>query len=200
MHITTMFDLPRLLQNADVPVSTSLKGGGIRLPASTLTEAFMVPNMGGCQLCSYDWTPAGSDANERYRSFAHDIFSHDRLTFTMANHLGGNKTPVDVQTLLDELEHVVVEEELRLRKTLAGPGVRDVSTALKNRLDQLGENNYQLRCHSDWRLLLLSVACRYSQSEDVFCRLLYVSATDRKYFALRVKGRTHVRWGVFVLL
>jgi histone demethylase JARID1 len=144
---------------------------------------------------THDWIAYGSDANERYRSFARPaVFSHDRLTFTMANHLVEQNSYSTCKLLLDELERVV-EEELRLRKTLAESGVRDVSSYItlpKNRLDQLDENsaNYDDKrlCHACKHVCFFSaVACECSQSKVSCLRHSHYMCrcpTDRKYFML----------------
>jgi hypothetical protein len=197
-HITTMFS-PRLLQNADVPVSNLIQYEGefvVTFPRAFHGGFSYGPNMGeAVNFATHDWIAYGSDANERYRSFARPaVFSHDRLTFTMANHLVEQNAYSTCKLLLDELERVV-EEELRLRKTLAESGVRDVSSYItlpKNRLDQLDENsaNYDDKrlCHACKHVCFFSaVACECSQSKVSCLRHSHYMCrcpTDRKYFML----------------
>jgi len=146
-HITTMFS-PRLLQNDDVPVYKVVQHPGefvITFPMAFHGGFSMGPNVGeAVNFATHDWIAHGSEANERYRSFARPaVFSHDRLTFTMAAHLKDQKSFRTCKLLLTELERVV-EEELRLRQELISEGVRDVSSMVSlpaNRLDQLDEES-----------------------------------------------------------
>jgi hypothetical protein len=134
----------------------------------------MGPNIGeAVNFATHDWIAHGSDANERYRSFARPaVFSHDRLTFTMAHHLSEQKSYKSCDRLLKELERVVVEE-LQLRRKLLVQGVRDVSDIIqlpKNRLDQLDEDSADYDdkrlCHACKHVCFFSaVACECSQSK-----------------------------------
>mmetsp|Transcript_37857 Transcript_37857/g.43239 ORF Transcript_37857/g.43239 Transcript_37857/m.43239 type:complete len:663 (-) Transcript_37857:188-2176(-) len=175
-HITTMFS-PRLLQNDDVPVYKVVQYPGeyvITFPMSFHGGFSMGPNVGeAVNFATHDWIAHGSEANERYRSFARPaVFSHDRLTFTMAAHLKDQKSFRTCKQLLTELERVV-EEELRLRKELISEGVRDVSRAVSlpaNRLDQLDEESADYDdkrlCHGCKHVCFFSaVACECSQSK-----------------------------------
>ncbi len=142
-----------------------------------------------------DWISYGSEANERYRSFRRPaVFSQDRLTFTMANHLEDVKSYSTCRRLLNELERVV-EEELRLRKKLSDDGVRDVSDVIalpRNSLDQLDEKSasYDDRrlCHFCKHVCFSSaVACQCSQSKVSCLRHSHFMCrcpTERKYFML----------------
>jgi len=197
-HITTMFS-PRLLQNADVPVCKLLQHEGefvITFPRAFHGGFSLGPNVGeAVNFATHDWIAYGSDANERYRSFARPaVFSHDRLTFTMANHLVEQKAYSTCKLLLGELERVV-EEELRLRSHLLESGVRDVSSYItlpNNRLDQLDENsaNYDDKrlCHACKHVCFFSaVACECSQSKVSCLRHSHYMCrcpTDRKYFMI----------------
>ena len=122
---------------------------------------------------THDWISHGSDANERYRSFARPaVFSHDRLSFTMAHHLEEQKSYKNCLLLLQELERVV-NEELQLRKKLLAQGVRDVSDVIElppNRLDQLDEDSADYDdkrlCHACKHICFFSaVACECSRSK-----------------------------------
>ena len=134
----------------------------------------MGPNIGeAVNFATHDWIAHGSDANERYRSFARPaVFSHDRLTFTMAHHVSEQKSYKNCKLLLEELERVVAEE-LQLRQKLLGQGVRDVSDVIqlpKNRLDQLDEDSADYDdkrlCHACKHVCFFSaVACECSQSK-----------------------------------
>lgn len=156
----------------------------------------MGPNIGeAVNFATPDWISYGSEANERYRSFSRPaVFSHDRLTFTMANHLEDVNSYSTCRRLLDELERVV-EEELRLRKQLMEEGVRDVSDAIslpRNSLDQLDEKSasYDDRrlCHACKHVCFSSaVACQCSQSKVSCLRHSHYMCrcpTERKYFML----------------
>lgn len=121
----------------------------------------------------FSWIAHGADANERYRSFARPaVFSHDRLTFTMANHLEDQKSYRTCKLLLDELKRVT-DEEMRLRLQLIESGVRDVSEHIQlpaNRLDQLDEKSADYDdmrlCFSCKHVCFFScVACECSQSK-----------------------------------
>lgn len=122
---------------------------------------------------THDWISHGSDANERYRSFARPaVFSHDRLSFTMAHHLEEQKSYKNCLLLLQELERVV-NEELQLRKKLLAQGVRDVSDMIElppNCLDQLDEDSADYDdkrlCHACKHICFFSaVACECSRSK-----------------------------------
>jgi hypothetical protein len=175
-HITTMFS-PRLLQNANVPVYKLLQHEGefvVTFPRAFHGGFSMGPNVGeAVNFATHDWISYGSDANERYRSFARPaVFSHDRLTFTLANHSSEQRVQAYCKLLLEELERVT-EEELRLRKSLLESGVRDVSkkiTLPPNRLDQLDERSAayddKRLCHACKHICFFSaVACECSQSK-----------------------------------
>jgi len=195
-HITTMFS-PRLLDNAGVPSYKLLQHEGeyvITFPMAFHGGFSLGPNIGeAVNFATHDWIAYGSDANERYRSFARPaVFSHDRLTFTMANHLNEQKAYSTCRLLLDEIERVV-EEELRLRRKLADKGVRDVSdmiTLPQNRLDQLdtesADYDDKRLCHACKHVCFFSaVACECSQSKVSCLRHSHYMCrcpTERKYF------------------
>lgn len=175
-HITTMFS-PRLLQNAEVPIYKLLQYEGeyvVTFPRAFHGGFSMGPNIGeAVNFATHDWISHGSDANERYRSFARPaVFSHDRLSFTMAHHLSEQQNYKNCRSLLKELERVV-EEELRLRKNLIDTGVRDVSDQIElpeNALDQLDEDSAEYDdkrlCHACKHVCFFSaVACVCSQSK-----------------------------------
>lgn len=175
-HITTMFS-PRLLQNAEVPIYKLLQFEGefvVTFPRAFHGGFSMGPNIGeAVNFATHDWIAHGSDANERYRSFARPaVFSHDRLTLTMAHHMQEQKAFKNCKSLLVELERVV-REELQLRKKLLASGVRDVGDIIrlpKNRLDQLDEESADYDdkrlCHACKHVCFFSaVACECSQSK-----------------------------------
>jgi hypothetical protein len=175
-HITTMFS-PRLLQKADVPIYKLLQHEGeymVTFPRAFHGGFSMGPNVGeAVNFATHDWIAHGADANERYRSFARPaVFSHDRLTFTMAHHLEEQKVYKNCNSLLKELNRVV-NEELELRTNLLATGVRDVSDVIqlpKNRLDQLDEESADYDdkrlCHACKHVCFFSaVACECSQSK-----------------------------------
>jgi histone demethylase JARID1 len=134
----------------------------------------MGPNIGeAVNFATHDWIEHGADANERYRSFARPaVFSHDRLTFTMAHHLSEQKSYRNCKLLQKEVERVVAEE-MQLRRKLLAQGVRDVSDVIqlpKNRLDQLDEDSADYDdkrlCHACKHVCFFSaVACECSQSK-----------------------------------
>jgi len=174
-HITTMFS-PRLLKNADVPVYKLLQHEGefvVTFPRAFHGGFSYGPNIGeAVNFASNDWISYGAEANERYRSFARPaVFSHDRLTFTMANHLSEQRNYRSCKLLLDELERVV-DEELSSRRKLLQAGVRDLSDLISlpsNRLDQLDEKSASYDdkrlCHACKHVCFFSaVACECSQS------------------------------------
>jgi len=122
---------------------------------------------------THDWIAHGSDANERYRSFARPaVFSHDRLSFTMAHHLEEQRSYKNCLLLLQEVERVV-NEELELRQKLLSQGVRDVSDIIElppNCLDQLDEDSADYDdkrlCHACKHICFFSaVACECSRSK-----------------------------------
>lgn len=197
-HITTMFS-PRLLQNAQVPVCKLLQHEGefvITFPRAFHGGFSLGPNAGeAVNFATHDWIAYGSDANERYRSFARPaVFSHDRLTFTLANHLHEQTKYSTCKLLLEELERVVAEE-LSLRAKLAEEGVRDVASFIslpKNRLDQLDEEsaNYDDKrlCHACKHVCFFSaVACECSQMKVSCLRHSHFMCrcpTERRYFMI----------------
>ena len=132
------------------------------------------PNIGeAVNFATHDWITHGSDANERYRSFARSaVFSHDRLTFTMAHHVSEQKSYRNCKLLLDELDRVVAEELLS-RDRLIDSGVRDVSHLIQlppnllERLDETSADYDEKRlCHACKHVCFFSaVACECSQSK-----------------------------------
>jgi C5HC2 zinc finger len=146
----------------------------LNYPILIIYSFSMGPNIGeAVNFATHDWIAHGSDANERYRSFARPaVFSHDRLTFTMAHHRSEQKSYRNCKLLLKELERVVAEE-LQLRRKLLMQGVRDVSDLIelpKNRLDQLDEESAHYDdkrlCHACKHVCFFSaVACECSQSK-----------------------------------
>ena len=197
-HITTMFS-PRLLEAANVPVYKTLQHAGefvVTFPRAFHGGFSMGPNIGeAVNFATPDWVAFGSDANERYRAFARpSVFSHDRLAFTMANHLQEQKSYNMCKLLLDELERIV-EEELGLRNRLIGTGVRDVSDLITlpvNRLDQLDDASAtydDLRlCHACKHVCFFSaVACECSQSKVSCLRHSHYMCrcpTERRYLMI----------------
>jgi histone demethylase JARID1 len=197
-HITTQFS-PRLLQNAKVPIYKLLQHEGefvVTFPRAFHGGFSMGPNIGeAVNFATHDWIAHGSDANERYRSFARPaVFSHDRLTFTMAHHLSEQKSYKNCKLLLNEVERVVAEE-LQLRRKLLMQGVRDVSELIqlpKNRLDQLDEDSADYDdkrlCHACKHVCFFSaVACECSQSKVSCLRHSHYMCrcpTERRYLMI----------------
>jgi JmjC domain, hydroxylase/C5HC2 zinc finger len=146
-HITTMFS-PRLLQNSNVPVYKIVQHEGefvFTFPRGYHGGFSLGPNVGeAVNFATHDWIAYGAGANEHYRSLGRPaVFSHDRLTLTMANNVGDLKSAGNCLRLLKELERVV-DEEIGRRDKLLASGVRDVSDQIilpKNRLDQLDEKS-----------------------------------------------------------
>ena len=175
-HITTMFS-PRLLQQGGVPVYKLLQHAGefvITFPRSYHGGFSMGPNVGeAVNFATHDWIAHGADASERYRSFSRAaVFSHDRLTFTMANHHKEQQLYRNCILLEKELNRVI-SEEMRLRTKLIDSGVRDVYGIInlpKNRLDQLDEESADYDdkrlCHACKHVCFFSaVGCDCSQSK-----------------------------------
>lgn len=143
----------------------------------------------------HSWITHGADANERYRSFARPaVFSHDRLTFTMANHLNEQKSPMTCKLLVTELERVI-NEEISQRKKLLKDGVRDVSEYINlppNRIDQLDEisANYDDKrlCFACKHICFFScVACECSKSKVSCLRhshFMCRCATEKRYMMI----------------
>ncbi|KAG7348558.1 JmjC domain hydroxylase [Nitzschia inconspicua] len=197
-HITTQFS-PRLLQNANVPIYKLLQHEGefvVTFPRSFHGGFSMGPNIGeAVNFATHDWIAHGSDANERYRSFARPaVLSHDRLTFTMAHHLSEQKSYKNCKLLLNELERVVTEE-LQLRRKLLMQGVRDVSDMIQlppNRLNQLDEDSADYDdkrlCHACKHVCFFSaVACECSQSKVSCLRHSHYMCrctTERRYLMI----------------
>jgi len=175
-HITTMFS-PRLLLAGGVPVYKTVQNPGefiVTFPRAFHGGFSYGPNCGeAVNFATHEWIRHGTDANERYRSVARPaVFSHDRLTFTMANHLKEQRTYNTCKLLVAELKRVI-GEEMRLRKQLLEAGVRDLSGDIelpKNRLDQLDEESADYDdkrlCHACKHICFFScVACECSQSK-----------------------------------
>lgn len=193
-HITTMFS-PRLLQQANIPVYKLLQHPGefvVTFPRAFHGGFSMGPNIGeAVNFATSDWISHGSDASERYRSYARSaVFSHDRLTFTLARYLEEHSLASCIM-LAKELERVI-SEELRLRTRLLEQGVRDVSSQIslpKNRLDQLDESSADYDdkrlCFSCKHVCFFSaVACECSQSK--------VSCLRHSHYMCRCP--THMRY------
>jgi len=175
-HITTMFS-PRLLQQGGVPVYKLLQYPGefvVTFPRSYHGGFSMGPNVGeAVNFATHDWIAHGADASERYRSFSRAaVFSHDRLTFTMANHHKEQQYYRNCNLLAKELKRVI-DEELDLREKLIESGVRDVYGLInlpKNRLDQLDEESADYDdkrlCHACKHVCFFSaVGCDCSHSK-----------------------------------
>jgi histone demethylase JARID1 len=174
-HITTMIS-PTLLRDNKVPVCKITQHPGefvVTFPRAFHGGFSMGPNIGeAVNFATPDWIKAGAEANERYRSFARQtVFSHDRLTFTLAQYLDEHSL-VSCQLLKQELERVINEENL-LRLNLIQNGVEDVSGSVglqPNNLVQLDEASAD---YDDKRLcstcnhicFFSAVGCRCSQSK-----------------------------------
>lgn len=190
---------PRLLQGGAVPVYKLLQHEGefvITFPRAFHGGFSLGPNVGeAVNFATHDWIAYGSDANERYRSFARPaVFSHDRLSFTMANHLREQKAYSTCKLLLDEIERIV-SEELRLRKKLKDSGVRNVSEQIqlpRNRLDQLDKDSADYDdkrlCHACKHVCFFAaVACECSQSKVSCLRHSHYMCRcpmDKRYFMI----------------
>jgi hypothetical protein len=174
-HITTMFS-PRLLQAAEVPVYKIVQYEGeyvVTFPRAFHGGFSLGPNIGeAVNFAPHDWISYGSEANERYRSFQRPaVFSHDRLAFTMANHLEDQTDYTSCKLLFDELVRIV-DDELHQRRSLQKSGVRDVSDSINlppNNLDRLDEASADYDdkrlCHSCKHICFLSaVGCECSHS------------------------------------
>jgi len=174
-HITTMLS-PILLQEKGVPVYKLLQYPGefvVTFPRAYHGGFSMGPNVGeAVNFATYGWIDAGAHASERYRAFARpEVFSHDRLTYTMANHLEEQKTYRTSKLLLHELKRLI-KEEVFLRKKTINSGVRNFSNKIKlpkNRFDQLDEESADYDdkrlCHACKHVCFFScIACECSQS------------------------------------
>lgn len=200
-HITTMFS-PRLFQSAGVPIFRTLQHEGefvVTFPRAFHSGFSLGPNIGeAVNFSPHDWISYGGEANERYRAYNRPaVFSHDRLTFTMAHHLSDLKDYKSCKLLLNELKRIV-DEEIRRRHDLRASGVRDVSdliTLPANVLDQLDEESAD---YDDRRLcyackhvcFFAAVACECSQSKvsclrhsELFC----MCKPEKKYFMFWTK-------------
>jgi len=194
-HITTMFS-PRLLQLANVPVYKILQHPGefvVTFPRSFHGGFSMGPNIGeAVNFGTTDWIPFGADASERYRSLARpSVFSHDRLTSTLAYNLADQKSYKMCTLLIEELKKVY-GEEMKLRSKLLESGVRDVSKDVslpKNRLDHLDEESAEYddkrSCHACKHVCFFScIACECSESKVSCLRhshALCRCPTERRY-------------------
>jgi hypothetical protein len=174
-HITTMFS-PRLLLSGKVPVHKITQHEGefiVTFPRAFHGGFSTGPNVGeAVNFATPDWISHGADANERYRGFGRTaVFSHDRLTFTIAQYL--DEHSVESCDLLRVELTRVLEEEKSFRRRLTDLGVRDVSGDVHlppNRLDQLDEDsaNYDDKrlCHACQHICFFSaVACQCSKSK-----------------------------------
>jgi hypothetical protein len=173
-HITTMIS-PRLLKQGNVPVYKLLQNAGefvVTFPRAFHGGFSLGPNIGeAVNFATPDWITYGADANERYRQFSRPaVFSHDRLAFTLANHVEDMSLRC-CENLVDELRRIT-DEEIRLRSKLLDMGVRDVSDQIqlpRNRLDQLDEqsadyDDKRLCCHCKHVCFFSAVACECSHS------------------------------------
>ncbi len=149
----------------------------------------------GEMLHNTSWIAHGADASERYRSFARPaVFSHDRLTITMANHLEEQRYSHNCKLLVAELERVI-NEEIKQRERLFKDGVRDVSEYINlppNKVDQLDEDsaNYDDKrlCHACKHICFFScVACECSKSKVSCLRhshFMCRCATEKRYMMI----------------
>lgn len=161
----------------------------------------------------FSWIVQGAAASERYRSFSRpSVFSHDRLTFTMAYHLEEQKSFRTCKMLLDELKRIM-DEEISLRNKLLKNGIRDISKEVdlpRNRFDQLDEDSADYDdkrlCFACKHICFLScVACKCSKSKvsclrhsHYMCRcpsedrfmMVWCTAEEMKKTYKRVKERT----------
>jgi len=136
---------PILLRDSNVPVCKITQHPGeyvVTFPRAFHCGFSMGANIGeAVNFALPQWIAAGAEANERYRSFSKPtVFSHDRLTFTLAQYLGEHSL-VSCKQLKQELERVLREERL-LRKNLEESDIVDVSGSIslpKNNLAQLDE-------------------------------------------------------------
>jgi histone demethylase JARID1 len=173
-HITTMIS-PRLLKQGNVPVYKLLQHAGefvVTFPRAFHGGFSLGPNVGeAVNFATPDWITFGADANERYRQFSRpSVFSHDRLAFTLANHVEELSLRC-CDCLADELRRIT-REEILLRSKLIDIGVRDVSEQIQlpcNRLDQLDEqsadyDDKRLCCHCKHVCFFSAVACECSHS------------------------------------
>lgn len=202
-HITTMFS-PRLLQGADVPVFRMVQYEGefvLTFPRSFHGGFSLGPNVGeAVNFATHDWIALGADANERYRSFGRPaVFSHDRLAFTMANHLEDQTSYSTCKLLLAELERIVAEE-LQLRHELLATGVRDVSDIIRLPPNVLGQLDEKTASYDDKRLchackhvcFFSAVACECSQSKVSCLRhshYMCLCRPSKRYFMLWAKDK-----------
>ena len=198
-HITTFFS-PRLLHKGGVKVCKLLQNEGefiVTFPRAFHGGYSLGPNVGeavnfGKVNCAFDttivnnsfshpqsntalhdWIPHAVDANERYRTFGRpSVFSHDRLMYTIANHIDELRTKEICNAVSMELRRLM-GEELLLRTKLIRSGIRDVSKDVNlppNRLDQLDEESADYDdkrlCHSCKHICFFSaVACECSVSK-----------------------------------
>jgi len=175
-HITTMFS-PRLLQQGDIPVCKLVQYAGeyvVTFPRAFHGGFSLGPNVGeAVNFATHDWLMHGADASERYRTFSRaSVFSHDRLTLTLANHLSEQTNYSNCSLLYNELKRIIYEE-LASRKKLLEAGVRNISNEItlpKNKLDQLDDESADYDdkrlCHSCKHVCFFSaVACECSQSK-----------------------------------
>jgi len=178
-HITTSFS-PRLLGQEGVRVCKLLQNSGefiVTFPRAFHGGFSLGPNCGeAVNFALQDWIPHAVDASERYRTFARpSVFSHDRLVYTMAHHIGELRTPVICKSLSQELRRLM-QEELLLRQKLIKAGVRDVSKDVDlppNRLDKLDEESADYddkrMCHSCKHICFFSAVCCECSDSKVSC-------------------------------
>ena len=194
-HMTTQIS-PSLLASSGVPVYQCAQTA--RTFVVTFPKAFHAGfsygfNIGeAVNFATPDWLPEGTQADERYRSFARaSVFSHQRLLLTLLYHnvhestmdQGGQlRDTAAYGALLQEIKKLL-DEELMQRPFLISQGVRDISHLIKlpgnnfGCIDESSSNYDDLR--SCWACkhicLLTAVACECDRNK-VTCARHYASA------------------------
>ena len=136
-----------------------------------------------------DWLHEGTQADERYRTFARSsVFSHQRLLFTLLYHNGqefGKQRKGDFEdknsylSLLEEIKGTL-DEELDARPWLKSQGVRDISSKVNLPMnnfmciDESSSNYDDLRscCYCKHICLLTAVACECDRNKVACVRHL----------------------------
>lgn len=211
-HMTTQIS-PNLLCSRGIPVYNIAQEAQtfvITFPKSFHCGFSYGFNCGeAVNFATHDWLKGGSEADERYRTFARNsVFSHQRLLFTLKHHAAGIP-PQGAYDLMEEIRKVL-DEEITARNAILTSGVRDISG-----LVEIPPNNFECidsrSCdYDDLRscfackhiCLLTAVACECDKNK-VACVRHYNGACrcprEKKYMLSKYYQSSHTCLALFLL-
>jgi histone demethylase JARID1 len=199
-HMTTQISPSRLLTK-HVPVYSLIQDE--KTFVITFPKAFHAGfsygfNVGeAVNFASPDWLRHGSEAEDRYQAIGRpSVFSHNRLLFTICNHLKNLKSAdgFSKKTLEDMVSglSLFLDAEITDRKNITLSGIRDISNVVKlprNEFEVIDQNcvdydDMRTCCVCKQYCIFTAVACECSQSK-ISCFKHYQSLcrcdVSRKY-------------------